>query len=628
MNNSENGENKFDSAAPISDTDKTEDKTFFENDREQVIPTQTTTERGFDNNENQNISTDNISCSENDVVQPDSQMDINTEAQADIHQVSQSFSTCYSQHQTQNGSSQYGQQQPQDMGNFYGQQQVQNSNTQYSQQSVQDFTQPYGQQQAQYVGGIFNQQQMQNGESPCNQKPFQQIQNPYADPQDYKNQQPTQVQYLPYTPDVVLPPGVKPEFINGGWYYPYVAFTNGKPKKKKMAASLKALIGIIIILTIAFVGIFIYWTYVNFSNSSSNGDGDNNLFSFEWPTEKATTKKSSEEVGKYANPDGPEIKLEDNTTINGSTEKAYETLSDSVVSVSVYNENDEPTNSIPNSEGTGIIISKDGYIVTNSHVINDTTEGYNVWITKKDGSTFPAVIVGCDTRTDLAVLLCEEAQDWQPASFANSDNLKVGQDVVAIGSPGGSSYSNSLTRGVISALNRTLSGNAGTYIQTDAAINPGNSGGPLANMNGQVIGINTIKVVDTEYEGMGFAIPSTQIKKVVDQLIKNGYVPGRARLGIVGKELSKSMAKYYGMSAGIIINTIDNDSPLKGTKVEEGDVITKIDDTDITSFAELFGTLEKYEEGDVVKLTICRYDDSSESSEVFTVEVTLIGDDE
>ena len=426
------------------------------------------------------------------------------------------------------------------------------------------------------------------------------------------------IEYIPYVPGTPLPNGVTPQFINGGWYYPMVI--NQKPKKK-MATSVKVLVGIIAGLIVLFVALLVFWTS---SLTDDNGETWDEFFNFD----NSFIGDSDDEVESnlLADPNGPEIILEDNNTEDGSTEKAYEVLSESVVSISVYEEDEEPSNSVPTSEGTGIIISEDGYIVTNSHVILDDIES-NVWITTKSGDVYPVGIVGCDVRTDLAVLKCDSAYNWQYATFADSDQLKVGQDVVAIGSPGGSDYSSSLTRGIISALDRPLSGSAVTYIQTDAAINPGNSGGPLANMNGQVVGINTIKVVDTQYEGMGFAIPSITIKEVADELIKNGYVTGRARLGITVSEFSESYAKYYDAEAGVKIASIENDSPLKDTKAKVGDIITEIDGKSVASLNELYSVLDTYQPGDTVELTIYRFDegDSSKNKE-FTVEVELLGD--
>ncbi|MEE0930655.1 MAG: trypsin-like peptidase domain-containing protein [Acutalibacteraceae bacterium] len=456
--------------------------------------------------------------------------------------------------------------------------------------------------------------------------PPQNFNNPYANPEDMSQSQ-TTIEYIPYVPGKPLSNGVTPQFINGGWYYPVVRLA--QPKKKKMATSVKAFLSVIVALTLAFIVLLIVWcANLGEGNSSVFDFNDGNGFTFELPTESGDSSGSSGEVGKYADPNGPEISLEKNNTLSGSTEKAYEALSDSVVSVAVYDKGCNPANYASISEGTGIILTSDGYMVTNSHVINDSAES-NVYVTTKDGKVFSALVVGCDTRTDIAVLKSDDAVNWKPASFADSKQLKVGQDVVAIGSPGGASYSHSITRGIISALDRTLSGSAVSYIQTDAAINPGNSGGPLANLNGQVVGINTIKVVDTEYEGMGFAIPSVTVKEIADQLIKNGYVKGRARMGIVGREVSEETAKILGGEAGICIESIDDDSPLKDTKVKEGDIITKIDDTSIASFNELFSTLDSYNIGDTVTLSIYRRaEDATKKDENFTVKITLLGENE
>ncbi|MEE1281291.1 MAG: trypsin-like peptidase domain-containing protein [Acutalibacteraceae bacterium] len=455
-------------------------------------------------------------------------------------------------------------------------------------------------------------------------------QNPYENnckqefTQSYNNNVPSNapnIEYIPYIQGTPLPQGVTPQFINGGWYYPISI--NSKKQKKKMDTSVKVLIGIISGLIVLFITLLIIWTS---TLTKENGVWSDGLFDFDSPFSDDFEKDEEPERGALANPNGPEILLESNNIKNGSTEKAYDVLSESVVSISVYDEDEQPSTSLPKSEGTGIILSEDGYIVTNSHVILDDIES-NVWITTKSGDAYPVGIVGCDVRTDLAVLKCEDAKNWKSATFANSDELSVGQDVVAIGSPGGSSYSSSLTRGIISALNRPLSGSAVTYIQTDTPINPGNSGGPLANTNGQVIGINTIKLVDTQYEGMGFAIPSVTIKEVVDEIIKNGYVTGRARLGIAITEFSDSTAKYYGAKPGVKIESIDKDSPLNDTKAKVGDIITEIDGKSVETLYELYDVLDTYKPGDKVELTIYRFNEKNSSkNKEFSVEVELLGD--
>lgn len=512
------------------------------------------------------------------------------------------------------------QQQPQDSP--YGNVQQQPHANPYGntfQQQPQDS--PYGNaQQQQPQDNPYGNAQQQPQDSPYGNVQQQPQANPYGNAQQQQNpyaasaQQP---QLLPYTPGVILPPGVQPQFINGNWYY----LNSSKPPKAKMATSLKVFIGIIIVLTISFIGTFIWWTAANADGSLSDG----NSFIFQLPTEEATTKKSDKsDVGKYADPNGPEITLKDNETANGSTEKAYEALSESVVSVSLYDQKDDVDKAYPESEGSGIIISSDGYIVTNAHVINNSTSGYKIKITKTDNTSYLAVVVGCDTRTDIAVLRCEEASNWKAATFADSDGLKIGQNVVVIGNPGGSSYSDSLTSGIISALNRSLSGFACTYIQTDAAINPGNSGGPLANLNGQVVGITTVKVAATDYEGMGFAIPSKKVKEIANSIIKNGYVEGRVKLGITCTELPSTLAKEYDIKGGIVVNSVKDDSPLKNSKVKRDDIITAIDGKSVTSYGELYTLLDTYKPGDTVELTVARHDDSK--TDEFTVTVTLTAD--
>ncbi len=460
-------------------------------------------------------------------------------------------------------------------------------------------------------------------ENPANQQQATSTNNVYGiGYQQNDNQKLPHIEYVPYIPGTPLPNGVVPQFINGGWYYPItIKGKRVKKNKKKMKTSVKVFMGVVIGVTLVCIGLFFGWL----STFDINQTVKDNLFNFDSVTSEAE-EDDEDQIGLLANPNGPEIELNSSITKDGSTEKAYEVLSESVVSISVFNDDEDPSNGVPKSEGTGIIISEDGYIATNSHVILDDI-GSNVWITTKSGQLYKVGVVGNDVRTDLAVLLCEEAQNWKPADFANSDELKVGQDVVAIGSPGGSSYSNSLTRGIVSALDRPLSGTAVTYIQTDAAINPGNSGGPLANMNGQVIGINTIKVVDTQYEGMGFAIPSTKIKEVVDEIIKNGYVTGRARLGVMVTEFSGSTAKYYEAEPGVKIAEIDKESSLYDSDVKEGDIITAIDGKPVTSLMSLYDVLDAYKEGDTVELTIYRINKkNTDKNEEFKVDVELLGD--
>lgn len=310
-----------------------------------------------------------------------------------------------------------------------------------------------------------------------------------------------------------------------------------------------------------------------------------------------------------------------------TAEQIYQEIAPSIVGVITYN----PSAGLISSatgQGSGIIISQDGYVVTNAHVIGNSNK-YSVTVVTNDQKEHPAKVIGFDTRTDLAVLKVE-ASDFKAAEFGNSDQLSVGASVLAIGNPGGLEFYNSLTRGVISALNRSLasvSSNAHTtvkYIQTDAAINPGNSGGALLNMYGQVIGINSSKVSD--YEGIGFAIPSNTVKAVVDDIIKNGYVSGRVKMGISVRALSAYEAQINNVPQGIVVMEIRNgNSGTNGLRV--GDIITKFGGVDTRTTSALYNELAKHKPGDTVNVTVYRLSSirGGEASSL-DISITLIED--
>ena len=241
------------------------------------------------------------------------------------------------------------------------------------------------------------------------------------------------------------------------------------------------------------------------------------------------------------------------------------------------------------SSGTGVVLSVDGYIVTNAHVV-ENAHTYTVQLT--DDRTFSARLVGCDDISDLAVLRID-CTDLTPAQFGDSSTLRVGDTVVAIGDPLGAAFRGTYTNGIVSAINRDvdMSGRTMTLIQTNAALNSGNSGGPLINCYGQVIGINTMKIgtfTDTAgVEGLGFAIPSTQVKEIVDQIISQGYVSGRPTLGISGETLSTFYQHYYRMPAGLYITEVDPGSDAARKGIQEGDMLLYLGDTRITGMDDL-----------------------------------------
>ena len=287
----------------------------------------------------------------------------------------------------------------------------------------------------------------------------------------------------------------------------------------------------------------------------------------------------------------------------------------SVVSISVSSRNGSST-------GTGVVLTGDGYIVTNAHVIDGGTV---ISVQLTDDRTFPAELIGMDEVTDLAVLQIE-ATDLIPAEFGDSGILRVGDAVCAIGDPLGSEFRGTYTNGIVSAINRDMDvdGRTMTLIQTNAALNSGNSGGPLINCYGQVIGINTMKIGTftdrAGVEGLGFAIPSTTVKEIVDQLIQQGYVSGRPTLGIQGETLSSFYQYYYRFPAGMLITHVDPGSYAHFYGIESGDILMGINDTTITSMEEMNALLWNYQVGDVVTVYIYR------NGRQASVELTLTED--
>ena len=280
--------------------------------------------------------------------------------------------------------------------------------------------------------------------------------------------------------------------------------------------------------------------------------------------------------------------------------------------------------------GTGIVMSEDGYIITNAHCIYDNESEYKCGkavsvsvVMADDAETeYEAQIVGYDLETDLAVLKID-ATGLTPAEFGNSDDLRVGEMVVAIGNPLGFELQNTVTCGIVSALNRevTINEKDMTLIQTDAAINSGNSGGPLLNGYGQVIGINSAKMSSTygsaSVEGLGFAIPITDAKEIIEDLISNGYVTGRPQFGITGVTVTESDAERLNMPQGVFVYSVTDGSAAYDAGIRQGDVITAVEDTEITDMDTLNEVKNQYNAGDTIKITVFR------AGETMDVQLTL-----
>ena len=292
----------------------------------------------------------------------------------------------------------------------------------------------------------------------------------------------------------------------------------------------------------------------------------------------------------------------------------YSSVIDSVVSISSMT-------SSGTSSGTGIIMSSDGYVITNHHVI---TGALVISVLTNDNQEFEAALVGSDEMSDLAVLKID-ARGLHAAEFGDSSKLRVGDSVVAIGDPLGVQLRGTMTNGIISAINRdlTVGDRTMTLIQTNAALNNGNSGGPLINCYGQVIGINTVKMssyytATASVEGLGFAIPISVAKPIIDELIENGYVAGRPAIGISGDSLPSYYRTYYRLPDGVYVTSVNEGSDAKAKGIREGDIVTAINGEKICSIDELNTVKNQYAAGDEVTLTIYR------SGTYYEVTVTLV----
>ena len=335
---------------------------------------------------------------------------------------------------------------------------------------------------------------------------------------------------------------------------------------------------------------------------------------------------------------------------SNSTTKAVDKVKDAVVSVITYSESNSDAifdnnnsgneNDQVASEGSGVIYRKDkdyAYLVTNTHVINGAKK---VDIRLADGNKVPGEIVGTDTYSDISVVRIPADKVKNVAEFGDSSKLTVGETAIAIGSPLGSDYANTVTQGIVSSLSRNVSSRsedgqtiATQAIQTDAAINPGNSGGPLVNIQGQVIGITSSKIANTNngstsVEGMGFAIPSNDVVNIIEQLEKNGKVI-RPALGIQMVNLSSLSSSSSdrlklpdNVKNGVVVRSTQTGMPADG-KLQKYDVITKIDDTEISSASDIQSALYKHSINEEIKVTY--YRDGKEQTT--TIKLTKSTDD-
>lgn len=345
--------------------------------------------------------------------------------------------------------------------------------------------------------------------------------------------------------------------------------------------------------------------------SSMSGGADNNSSSV-----SATSVNSNLPSVNISSPSATSTSANDGL----SGEEIYAKVSPSVVSIQAVN-----LTSGEGGTGSGVIMSADGYIITNNHVVVDENTGVQqdkITVYMSDGTSFPAEVIGLDEQTDLAVLKIDPAgTTLTPAEFGDSNSLQVGEEVYAIGSPGGLELANTITGGHISALNRdiTIDDRVMSLIQTDAAINPGNSGGALINKYGQVIGITSAKLGISYYEGLGFAIPMDTVKPIVDELIQNGYIAGRPQIGISGQNVSEQQSAAYGIPQGVRVINVDSRSNAAAAGVQANDIITGINGTEVTDMDGVNAVKDELSAGDKITLTLYRMS----TGKTFTVSFAL-----
>ena len=391
----------------------------------------------------------------------------------------------------------------------------------------------------------------------------------------------------------------------------------GKHAGKKKNKGLKVFAGIMCaILCVGVVSLAGYGTYALVSNQQDQQSAEATTEGTDEQNQSSTTLVLNDKPSTSNSSASVDLS-EGELTI---TERAEKVLPSTVGIVS-YIQNQQSIFGGEQSQGSGIIISADGYIVTNEHVISGAT---SIKVVLQDDSEYNATLVGSDERTDLAVLKID-ATGLTLAEFGNSDQMQIGEQVIAIGNPGGLELAGTVTVGYVSAVNRsitTTNGNTVNCVQTDAAINPGNSGGALVNTYGQVIGINSQKIAATDYEGIGFAISINEAQPIINDLIQYGYVRGRVVMGITMQMIDQTYAAIYGYQPGIGVVSVEAGSPAEEAGLVAGDIITAIDGQSITTQEELNSLLEQYSPGDTITLTVYRQSVRGDGQEL-SMELTF-----
>ncbi len=375
-------------------------------------------------------------------------------------------------------------------------------------------------------------------------------------------------------------------------YYPSDYNDNSeKPKKNYI---LRALMAVVCVSVISAISISGYKIYDEFSERNS-------VMAEEMHSGSTVSQTGEGEKTDKKQPTTKDIK----TIISQSVKKAELSIPEIVEKVTPSVVGVSSTLSKGKATGSGIIMTADGYIVTNAHVVDGAE---NVTILLDSQNEYEAEIIGSDAQTDIAVLKISADEKITPAEFGNSDELVVGETAVAIGNPLGFEFYSTVTSGIISGLDRelTIEDKLLRLIQTDAAINGGNSGGALVNSFGQVIGISSAKIVTIDAEGMGFAIPINDALPIIHELINNGYVTGRPLIGIAGFDIDERTAFYYNMKEGVYVAQIKENSPAELAGMKVGDIIISANDEEIKTMIDLNKIKNDFKPNDTVSVVVFR----------------------
>lgn len=428
----------------------------------------------------------------------------------------------------------------------------------------------------------------------------------------------------PINPQPPVNPGFAPAYNNSPYGTTYTAMpTQGQPvyrpqqPKKKKKNTGKIVFVAIICLCIVFGSVAVGFGLSDMENQISNSENSQNNIEF---GADAVVEDSPVSYSEYSGKG------------TMTPEQVYQAVKDINVGILVYSRNQKV------GEGSGIVVGeskdkKSTYIITAAHVIADA--GESVQVQFNDESEIEATVVGLDEKTDIGVLRINKT-GYAKATFGNSSKLSVGQKVYAIGNPGGTEFFGSFTSGIISAIDRPVPTTNSSYdlpcIQHNAAINPGNSGGALVNEYGQVIGLNSSKISSTEYEGMGFSVPSETMLEVYNEIIEHGYVSNRPMLGITYFPVSSdynysAIAWKSGLPYGsIVIASISESSDMTNSGIKVGDIITAVNGKELETTDILLEAIENAKVGDKLELTVCRIGNNGTVSKTFDATVTLVED--